>query len=297
MNTAKTTVFLGMALLLTACAPVPEHRSLLVVTSIAPIGAWISAVGGDDVEVLVLVPPSSNPHTFELTPGQLRDASRAKLVVLNGAGLEYWSDRLLDNLQDANVPVLILSDSVELLQAADTHGSGDAHGHGAGGNPHFWLDPVIAASSVRRIAGMLSSLLPDKQDSIATRAEVYAAALTKLDSEIANTVHKWSKRRFIGDHSAWVYFARRYGLEESGVIEAIPGREASAREMSSLIRMMRAERVDVVFTDKRRSTRAADILAEESGARIARLDPMGLSETGYPDLLRSNVEEMARVMR
>ncbi|MFZ1731013.1 MAG: metal ABC transporter substrate-binding protein [Bacteroidota bacterium] len=320
MNKLRTIIILGLAFLSGACNPSEEQQKFLVVTSIAPLGAWISAVGGPDVEVLILVPPSSSPHTFELSPGQLRQASRANLVVLNGAGLEYWSERLLENLQNPKTPVLTLSENVQLLQDghADGHISADAsaqsasphsddavnhtpvdadHGHGAAGNPHFWLDPTIASASVTRIAEALVSLLPGKKDSMLARAATYKAALTRLDTEIHEAVNTWRQKRFIGDHSAWVYFARRYGLDEAGVIEAIPGREVSARELSSIINLMKRDHVSVVFADGRKSMRAADILAEETGARIARLNPMGISGNSYLELLRSNVKEMARVMK
>ncbi|MBE0643618.1 MAG: zinc ABC transporter substrate-binding protein [Bacteroidetes bacterium] len=293
---ARTNIIIvGIALLLCACTPPADNEKPLVVTSIAPIGDWIAAVGGADIDVLVLVPPSSSPHTFELSPGQLRDASRAALVVLNGAGLEYWSDRLLDNIQDKHTPVLRLSDRVELLQAG--HDDHAGHNHGNVGNPHFWLDPSIAAGAVRDIAQSLGDLLPMKRDSITARAAVLAASLEQLDREISSTVRLWRQRRFIGDHSSWVYFARRYGLEEAGVIESVPGREVSARQMTSLISTMRKHGVDVVFADRRKSTRAADILAEETGARIARLDPMGAEGEGYIQMMRTNLNEMTRVMR
>lgn len=284
-----------------ACAREGGRGKPLVVTSIAPLGDWITAVGGGDVDVLVLVPPSSNPHTFELSPAQLRDASEASLVVLNGAGLEYWADRLLDNVRDARVAVVTLSDDAVLLQDGghEPHGSaheGDEHAHAAG-NPHFWLDPALAVAAVQRIARAVALLRPERADSITARAQSYVRELERLDSEIEGIVRRWKQRRFIGDHSSWVYFARRYGLEEAGVIESVPGREVSARELSSLIALMREKDIDVVFADKRKSTRSVDILAEESGARIALLDPLGASGIGYIPLMRWNVREMAKVMR
>jgi zinc transport system substrate-binding protein len=183
---------------------------------------------------------------------------------------------------------------VELLQDGGHDGHGHAH---AAGNPHFWLDPVIAAAAVRRITRAVASLRPERADSITARARSYLRELERLDSEIEGIVRRWKQRRYIGDHSSWVYFARRYGLQEAGVIESVPGREVSARELSSLIALMREKDIDVVFADKRKSTRSVEILAEESGARIAPLDPLGASGIGYIPLMRWNVREMAKVMR
>lgn len=299
----KKYIFLIPIMLLVgiAACDAPEKRERpLVVTSIPPIGDWIAAIGGSDVDVLVLVPPSSNPHTFELTPGQLRTASQASLVVLNGAGLEFWSDRLLDNLHDTATPVLTLSDGLELLQDGDAHahghGDAEAHHHGAG-NPHFWLDPVIAADAVQRIAAALTALLPGRADSIRIRSASYIAQLRELDSAISAAASGWTRRRFISDHSAWVYFATRYGLEEAGVIEEVPGREISAREMSGLIRDMRDKDIMVVFADVRKSTRPADILAEETGARIALLDLLCSDGRNYLEMMHENLAKMSRVMK
>lgn len=301
-------LFIAAFLLLAAAScgdPEPNNRPL-VVTSIPPLGDWIAAVGGDAVDVQVLVPPASNPHTFELTPAQLREASRASLIVLNGAGLEFWSHRLLENLRDTDTPVLTLADGLPLLQTGahghghETHGHAThdhgSHAHGAEGNPHFWLDPVVADSAVARIAAELILILPAAKDSILARASAYRQALRALDTDIVRAAATWSSRRFIGDHASWSYFARRYGLEEAGVIEELPGREISAREMAGLIRLMRERDIRAVFADARKSTRAADILHEETGARVALLDPLG-GEGGYIALMRANLAEIDRVLR
>ncbi|MBR9974482.1 MAG: zinc ABC transporter substrate-binding protein [Bacteroidetes bacterium] len=305
-------IIAALLLLAVASCGKPEMGSRpLVVTSIPPLGDWIAAVGGDAIDVLVLVPPASSPHTFELTPGQLREASRASLVVLNGAGLEFWSDRLIENLRNPKTPVLRLSDGVALLQtgtdthAHDTHGEAahghnahghGTHGHGTEGNPHFWLDPVVADSAVGRIATALIRILPEARDSIIARTSAYQRELRRLDADIVRAAATWSSSRFIGDHASWSYFARRYGLEEAGVIEELPGREISAREMAGLIRLMRDRDIQAVFADARKSTRAADILREETGARIALLDPLG-DEGGYIGLMRFNLEAIDRVLR
>ncbi|MBR9977445.1 MAG: zinc ABC transporter substrate-binding protein [Bacteroidetes bacterium] len=301
-------LLLALSLLFPACSPTERGDTPLIVTSIAPLGSWISAVGGDDVEVLILLPSTMNPHTFELTPVQLRQAGQASMIVLNGAGLEFWASRLLDNLSDKDIPVVTLSDFVDLLQVGHEHEAHDHRGHDHGGdhqrahtheagNPHFWLDPAIAAHSVMRIADRIADILPEKRDSIIARAEAYRLALLELDAEIAVEVSTWKQHRFIGDHSAWVYFARRYDLEEAGVIEAIPGREISARALADLIALMQSRQVNVVFSDMRNASRAADILAEETGARLVRLDPIGAVESDYIDIMRFNVSEMAKVMQ
>lgn len=283
---------------LTGCRPAEKHGRPTVVTSIAPLGDWIRKVGGEHLNVVVIVPPGASPHTFELRPQQLREAGDARLVVLMGAGLEYWDQELLANVNEG-VEVLRLSEGHELLQSG-THGGHkhDDHDHGAG-NPHLWLDPVFARQAVSRIAASLSAVLPSLDTAFTRRADAYAADLEKLDREIARRISTLRKRRFVGDHSSWVYFARRYGLTQVGVIEATPGREISARAMSDLINLMKRRNVNAVFADIRKSSNAANVLAEETGAEIALLDPIGGRQTAeeYVPLMRYNLEEMMRVLR
>lgn len=312
MKTITSLAFLFL-LLLAGCDAPRERTRPLVVTSIAPIGDWIATLGGGDIDVQVLVSPAANPHTFELSPGQLRDASQASLVVFNGAGLEFWADRLLDNLHDPRTPVLTLSDGVDVVQdghdhAHHAHGhDAEAHGHDAEhdgthggtavGNPHFWLDPVIARNAVHRIASALITLLPARRDSIEQRLALLDDALRQLDTEFRTIADRWKHRRFVSDHAAWVYFARRYGLEEAGVIEELPGREISARAMAGLIRLMKEQDVQVVFADVRKSSHAADLLGQESGARVVRLDLLCSDGKGYLHMMRDNLAKISSVMQ
>ncbi|MDT8323588.1 MAG: metal ABC transporter substrate-binding protein, partial [Bacteroidota bacterium] len=127
----------------------------------------------------------------------------------------------------------------------------------------------------------------------------WSDSLRALDAHIRAVSAQWTKRRFVEDHSSWVYFAARYGLKQSGVIEETPGREISAHALGSLIARMRGEDVRVIFADARKTSQAADVLSEATGADVARLDPIGSEHTAlrYVDLMRYNVREMTRVLR
>jgi ABC-type Zn uptake system ZnuABC Zn-binding protein ZnuA len=294
---------LTVILLLFAAAGCDSPRSTsdraVVVTSIAPLGDWVRAIGGDAVRVEVLVPRNASPHTFELRPRQLRDAGSAALFVFMGAGLEFWAENLIANASP-DATVLRLSDGAELLQTGEDHAHdhGDGHSH-AEGNPHLWLDPVFADDAAARITDALVRVLPGQEDALRARAAAWTDSLLALDAHIRAVSAGWSHRRFVEDHSSWVYFAARYDLEQAGVIEATPGREISARDLGALITHMRAMNVRAVFADARKSSRAADVLAEATGAAVARLDPIGSEVTAlrYLELMRYNVREMTRVLR
>jgi zinc transport system substrate-binding protein len=291
------------ALIAAGCGGGSENDTRpLVVTSIQPLAHWVRAVGGDDVRVITLLPSNANPHTFELLPRQIEDAANARLLLTVGAGLEPWSDKLSQNMRGDAAKRLVLSDGETLVQDSHEHGHdhGNDHGHvHEFGNPHLWLDPLFAIRAVERIGGALSELYPEQAERFAANAARYVDSLKALHSHIEAVTGTWSQRRFIADHSSWVYFAERYGLREVGAIEKQPGREISARELAQLIDGMRRDSITAIFADMRSNARGVTLLSEESGARIAFLDPLGgaLTSASYILLMRENVAAMDKVMR
>lgn len=288
--------------LLQGCTDRPRDQRPLVVTSIRPLAQWIQGVAGERVRVLAVLPPNANPHTFELLPRQIEEASTADMLVFMGAGLEPWSEKLLANITAADPLLLQLSEGETLLQEMHDHHDHDGHAHGgvhALGNPHLWLDPHFAMRAVERIQQALSRRFPAHAPEFRDNAARYIDSLRALDEDIARASAQWTHRAFVADHSSWPYFAQRYTLRDAGAIESQPGREISAREMAELSTRLRNERIRALFVDVRSTARAVNLLAEESGARVVRLDPLGgvLPSHSYMALMRANVDAMSEALR
>lgn len=292
----KPTMFgllLAISLGVGGCAQAPGpagDEKLLVAASIAPLADFAGQVGGEYVQVIALVPPGASPHTYELTPSQVEQMSRARLLVLNGVGLEYWAEKLA---QSANNPSLIVVDTSEGIEII----KGDADE--PGGNPHIWLDPKSAILQVENIRDALTMANPAHANAYRANAERYVDQLLSLDGEIVREVGTWSSRRFIAFHPAWVYFARRYGLEQAAVIESAPGREPTPAEVAEIVQTARRIGAKAIFAEPQFSSKAAQTIAEESGAQALFLDPLGssLSDPGYLSLMRHNVAQMAKALR
>jgi len=269
-----------------------------VVVSILPVGQWVHGVAAGELRVLTLLPANANPHTFELLPRQILEASGSRLLLFIGAGLEQWSDKLVSNLESSRPTVLYLSDGFELLQDGHEHSAHHGHTHEFG-NPHVWLDPLFAVAAVERVRDALCDMFPEKKDYFMRNASNYIDSLRALDATILERTEAWTHRRFVADHSSWPYFAKRYGLEESGAIEAQPGREVSAKEMASLIRRMKQQNIVALFADVRSAAKGVTVLAEETSAGIARLDPQGgmFAPHSYIAYMMANVEAMESVLR
>ena len=167
-------------------SPPEAPGRIRVVASIAPLADFVQQVGGDHVQVITLVPPGASPHTYELTPAQVEQVARAKVLVLNGVKLEYWADKLVQSAGNPNLIVVDTSRGIGIM-AGETAG--------AGGNPHIWLDPRNAIVQVEHIRAALLRVDPAHADNYRANAKRYSAELWDLDQEIANEVATWSNRQ------------------------------------------------------------------------------------------------------
>lgn len=281
-----------MALLVAACAAGagPAADRHLVAASIAPLADFARQVGGDHVSVVTLVPPGASPHTYELTPSQVEQVAQARLLVLNGVGLEYWADKLVGGADNPNLIVVDTSQGIQVI----TGEAGEP-----GGNPHVWLDPRNAIVQVEHIRDGLIQADPAHADVYRSRSQTYVDQLQALDREVAAEVETWSSRQFIAFHPAWAYFACRYDLEQAAVIESSPGREPSPAEVARIIETARRISARAIFAEPQFSSKAAQTIAEETGVAVLFLDPLGssLNDPSYLNVLRYNVAQMAVALR
>jgi zinc transport system substrate-binding protein len=260
-----------------------------VVASILPLADFVRQVGGDRVSVETLVPPGASPHTYELTPAQLRAVSQGRVLVLNGIGLEYWADGMISAAENPDLIVVTTSDGLDILAGEVRESSG---------NPHVWLSPLNAIHQVEAIRDALVQADPAGADAYRDNADRYIAELWALDREIRQAVGAFSSREFIAFHAAWVYFARDYGLEQAAVVESRPGQEPSPEEIAAIVETARRIGARAIFAEPQFSAKAAEVIAEESGARVLFLNPLGLPpDYRYLDLMRYNLAEISRALQ
>ncbi len=269
-------------------ANAPGTGKMLVLASIPPLGDFARQVGGNRVEVKVLVPPGASPHTYELKPSQLKDLSRAKVLVLVGLGLEFWADKAIKAADNPDLIVVRTSDGLEILQ-----------GEGGKGNPHVWLDPVNAIHMVESIRDAFIKADPEGKEIYQANADAYIKQLKSLDREIRERVQGFSQKKFIAFHPAWVYFAKRYGLTQAAVIESIPGKEPSPDDIARIIEIAKETKARAIFAEPQFSPKAAKIIAEESGAKVVFLDPLGgvPGRETYIELMKYDLSQMEKGLK
>jgi manganese/iron transport system substrate-binding protein len=244
----------------------------------------VRQVGGNRATVSTLVPNSVDPHTYEPPPGQIAKLSQAKLVVMNGLGLEAGLEKVIQENASSSATVLELAAGLPTLQD----------------NPHLWLDVQNGMTYVERIRDALASADPAGADVYRANADAYLAELRTVDAEVTAAVQSIppERRKLVTFHDAYPYLARRYGLQIVGFVAESPGKEPSAQEVSDLTNAIRDQKVPAVFKEPQFSARILDLAANDAGVQVCVLysDALDNNVKTYVDLMRFNARELARCL-
>jgi len=253
----------------TSCAPEEADTGKIVVAvTILPQADFVDAVGGDWVEVVVMVPPGADPHTYELTPDQMAKLSQAKMYAKLGSGMGFelaWMDKLVA----ANKTMLVVdcSRGIELMEMTGE----DNHEH-EGLDPHIWLSVKNAEVMVTNICTGLVQVAPAHQAYFEANRDIYLQKLNQLDNDLTAWLAGVSNRCFMVVHPAFGYFARDYNLRQLAVEQA--GKEPTADYIVRLIEEAKERDVRVIFVSAQFSTKSAEVIAREIGGRVVIIDPL-----------------------
>lgn len=275
---------------LSSAAPAAATRPLTIVTSFYPIHiATLNVAGGiPGVRVRRLAPPQTGClHDYQLTPGDLKTIAGADVFVVNGGGMESFLDRALQTRP--GLPVIDASAGLPLLR--DDRGEP---------NPHAWLDPRLAARQAVTIGEGLAKLDPAHAAQYRAHAAAYAARLTALYTNMNAQLRGLPRRDIVTFHEAFPYFAAAFGLRIAAVIEREPGSEPSAAELVKTIRIIRASNLHALFAEPQYPPKAAEIIANETGARLYALDPAVTgpdTPDAYLQIMAANARTLAEALR
>ncbi|WP_425058941.1 High-affinity zinc uptake system binding-protein ZnuA [Sporomusa carbonis] len=287
---------------------------LKVLTTIYPVYEFTRQVGGDKVEVAMLVPPGAEPHDWEPTAQDMVKIKESKLFLYHGAGLEPV-DKLLKKDVVGTAKTVEVSKGIALLpgHSEDEDEGEDGHDHENKAeakhqhehefDPHVWLDPVFARQEVRVIAGALSEVDPNNKEYYQKNAESYVQELAKLDQEYQSVIAKAKRRDIITSHTAFGYLAKRYNLDQVGIMGLSPDSEPTPDKMAKVVKFCRDHQVKYIFFETIVSPKLADTIAKETGAGLLVLNPVeNLTEEemrqgkNYLSVMRENLANLAKAL-
>lgn len=250
---------------------------LKVIATVYPVYEFVRQVGGDKVEVSMLVPAGAEPHDWEPTAKDLISIRNAAVVFFHGAGLESWSGKLLTKENLGSTQAVEVSRGIPVLkpEAAEAFGHAHAgHSHDAEIDPHIWLDPVLAQQEIRNIADALTAADAANKDYYKANADRYNAELNALHEEFLTALAQVKRREFVTNHAAFGYLAARYNLAQLPIMGVVPDAEPTPEKMAKIVKEIRAQQIKYVFSETVVSAKLAETIARETGARVLVLHPV-----------------------
>jgi zinc/manganese transport system substrate-binding protein len=285
--------FIVAALAILGAAPSraePQAR-LPVVASFSILGDFVKAVGGDRIELSMIVGPNGDAHVYQPTPRDGQRLAGARIVFVNGLGFEGWMERLVA-ASKTKAAVVVASKGVK--PRLDEGGM----------DPHAWQDATNAKIYIANIRDALKTADPAQAALYDANAASYLDKLDALDAEIQKAVAGIPKerRRIVSTHDAFGYFAARYGIEFIAPQGVSTESEASARDVAKIIDAAKRQKVMAVFLENVIDPRLSRRIAAETGAKMggtlysdALSDAKGEAPT-YIDMMRHNVKELTQAL-
>ncbi len=241
-----------------------------VVTSFYPLYYFANEIGKDRITLKNLTPAGSEPHDYEPTTDDLVTLQTAAIVVINGAGMEPWIEKVTADLTKNNVRLLVASEGLTQTVEEDGYSVAD---------PHVWLDPVLAQEIVKKITKELTTLSPGDRAYFEENAKKLNEELQNLHTEYEKTLATCKKRDIFTSHDAFGYLARRYNMNQVALTGFSPEEEPSAQKLAETVKIAKEKRALYIFFETLVSPRLANTIAKELGARTLIFDPIeGVTE-------------------
>lgn len=268
---------------ISACTPQKQEASettdtnLNIVTTLFPQYYFSQAIGGEFVNVDLLLPPGTEAHSFEPTPKDMVELLNADVFMFTGRYMEPWAENIVNNLQEENVKVVDLSENIDLISSkAHDHGEEDeesGHDHDEeleGVDPHFWTDPNMAIIMVDSIVDSLVETDPENESYYIENGQMIKSRLTDLDRDIRDALAKTKSKTILsGGHFAFGYFARQYGLEHLSPYAGFsPNAEPTPQRITDLIRTINDTGAKAIFYEELVDPKVAKVIVEETGAQM-----------------------------
>ncbi len=265
--------FALIAISIAACAtpqipadatPKTSLRILAAETFLADIA---QNVAGTRARVDALIPRGVDPHGFEPTPADVRKIADSQVLIINGAGVEEFLEKLLENAGGKRV---VIEASAGLKSRTPTVNEIRDPDHQ--GDPHFWLDPNNVIKYVENIRDGLIQVDPSGAVAYKANAEAYSAQLKALDAWIVDQLKPIppERRLLVTNHESFGYFADRYGFKIVGTIipSVSTGAAPSAQQLAALVNQIKSAKAKAIFLETGTNTQLANQIAQETGAKV-----------------------------
>jgi zinc/manganese transport system substrate-binding protein len=290
----KLIALIGLVILATA-NPSAAADKVRVVASFSVLGDMVRQIAGEHAEVLTLVGPDGDAHTFEPSPADAKEVAAAKLVFINGLGLDNWMESLARSAQYQGALITASKGVKTRTMMEDNETITD---------PHAWQDLRNGEIYARNIADALIMADPQNAANYTRSHDAYVAKLAALDKDVRKQIAAVpaAKRRVITSHDAFGYFGAAYGVQFLAPEGLSTEAEASAGDLKKLMTQIKSEGIKALFLENITDPRMMTMIAGETGVELggslfsdALSPPDGPAPT-YVGMFKNNVPKLVAGM-
>ncbi len=255
-----------------------EGKSKIVaIASFYPLYEFTKEVGGDKVDVSLLVPHGAEPHDWAPTIKDIQKIHQADLIIINGNGFENWVDKI------SSSQVSIINSGSSFGQFTDEPTNQVDF--------HYWLNTLSAKLQIETIVDGLIEADPDNAVYYKNSKKDYELKLDALHLKI-KTELDGCKKDFIAFHDAFSYFADQYGLNQHTVIQSnSPHSEPTSKKLEKVIDLAKSLKIDIIFTEEGVNSHTSEVVANELGGRVLVLSTLEVVEdnSSYIEKMEQNL--------
>ena len=301
------TLMLVLVLLAGCSNQARRPGKLRVVVTYSVLGDLVKNVAADCAEIVVLVGPDGDAHTFEPTPKDGIGLADADLVFENGIGFEPWLDKL-HAASNSKVRRVVVTQGLEILEGECNHNDKVGENHEHEDDPHVWHEVQNSIHMVGIIRDKLAEADPVNSEKYKTNSTKYLKRLEALDLWVLAQVEILPKdrRKLVTSHDTFGYFANRYGFQVLGTLLSSFSTEASDPSpvtFAKLVDSIKAAKVPAIFAENTQNPKVMERLAHEAGVKLApplftdALGKPGTPGDTYENMIRSNVTTIVDALK
>lgn len=306
-------VFMASALLLSLCACSSESgyfesdsTKLKIISTVFPPYDLAKHIAGDNAEMKILLPPGSEAHTYEPTAKEIIAIQNCDIFLYIGGENEQWADKLINSNDTSKVKIVKLIDCVPTLSEDDEDEHEDEHNHHEHEHDHetdehIWTSPENARLMLSAVYDAICAVDPENSQTYTENKDAYDKQLADLDNEYKTAVDNAKNKTIVlADKFPFRYLAHEYGLDCYAAFSSCSDEsEPSVSTMIKLTKKIKENNIPVVYYLEFSSTKIADTLCDETGAKKLMLHSCHNvskedleNDISYVDLMKQNLENL-----
>ncbi len=278
-------------------------EKIKVVATIYPLYDIVKTVGGEKIDSILILPPGSSPHTYEVSPAQISKAQGSKLFFTVGGEVDNWAKDIANVVE--GIQIVELNSFLKLKPFGLSNSNHVSLDEPAPGNidadmdPHTWLDPDNAELMAEKIAMYLGEVDFVNKDYYEANAQKFVVDLKNKDKEWQDKMKDLNKKDLVVFHDAWGYFADHFGLRIAGAFEPFPGKSPTPQYLINLQNIIKKDNITALFVEPQLSKEAVNTFANDLKVKVYILDPLGgIDERkSYVDMINYNINNIYEALK